>query len=46
MISKLTEQVNSFASAPAKPDVAIPHLSLKSLFEISSAYNGYVYGYG
>ena len=39
LISKLTEQVNSFASAPAKPDMAITHLSLKSLFKISSAYN-------
>ena len=41
MISKLTEQMNSFASAPVKPDVAIPHSSLKSLFEMSSAYNNH-----
>ena len=41
LISKLTEQVNSFASASAKPGVAIPHLPLKSLFEISSAYNNH-----
>ena len=39
VISTLMDQVNSLRSAPAKSAVHIPHLSTKSLWELSVAYN-------
>ena len=39
MISTLTDQVHSLALAPAKSAVQISHMSTKSLWELSIAYN-------